>query len=290
LQSYLHILPKQERDAADIDMANFLLAETKMLFDFENLRNGSVRDFKTFDASFDSFGKLIILLEIENDKYKARLEAGRLEMASEILRASVQITKRAQVSIEMLEPKVEGLGKRLQRAKKEFTETKFQMLINVSLYGGSLALPELAIMGTFVKAVVFTAAVMANDRLLGPGSDPWADADVAAGSLIEACPHGVCKALTETVKHYTGLVAALGTLYFDKREQKEAREIAEKLEKELESALRDLNIVTQWLRDFIPKLPALRTALKNLGEARAQAFSKAAATDRDYRDFKEEPR
>jgi hypothetical protein len=129
---------------------------------------------------------------------------------------------------------------------------------------------------------------MTNDRLLGPSSDPLADLDATAGALIEACPHGTCKALTHAMKQYAGLAAALGTLYFDMHEQKEAREIVEELETTIKRVEGHAEWVNKRLNDLVPKLPGMRAGLRPLIQAAAQAKTKALEAGGIYRDHKRE--
>jgi len=288
MKSYLPSLPKQERQQCQTDIARLEHLELRMTFHLINLCNGSVRDFREFDKSFELFGKLLVGLELGNEKYKAARDAGAAQGALELLHLFVGTIKKIQPASEALPQQLEALEKRLERANRDIIDVKVQACINVCLYAGSLAIPPLGLLGNFIKAATFTAAVMTNDRLFGPSADPLADLDVAAGSLIEACPHGACKALTHAAKQYAGLASALGTLLFDEHEFHEAKEIAEKLEVEVKSVLKKLELINLGLKDLIPKLPSYLEAIKKLIERRAEANSKAAEADQQYRNHKHE--
>jgi hypothetical protein len=145
--------------------------------------------------------------------------------------------------------------------------------------------PPLGALEVFLRAAAFTTAVMENDRLLGPGSSPWADLDVAAGSLIEALPHGVT-ALSHSTKELFGKASALGTLAFDVHESYEAKEKVEKLKKKVEHVAQELESIEGWLRTNLPKLPRMRKGIADLTKARATAGVDAAAADQIYREHK----
>ena len=288
MQSYLPSLPAKEKELAQADIDRLTLREAITMSHLARLRDGSARDPRDFDQSFELFAKLVVVVELGNEKYKAARDAGAAEAALGLLRAFVWSIERIKPASEALPQQLEALEKRLERAKRDITGVNVQTWINICLYAGSLAIPPLGVLGNFIKAATFTAAVMTNDRLYGPSSDPLADLDVAAGSLIEACPHGACKVLTHAAKQYAGLASALGTLLFDKHELHEAIEIAEKLEEEVKRVLKNLELINLGLKDLIPKLPSYLEAIKNLIQHKAEAKSKATEADQNYRNHKHE--
>jgi hypothetical protein len=291
MRSNLYSLPDTDRKQFQRDIEDLEATEVWVVQELQVLTSGQQRDTRNFDMATKRFEDLIAALESGNERCDARMEAGRDELALEIVKGLTLFATNLGKESESLRRDLELLEKRLERGKEQITETKVQMWINVGLYAVSLALPELTIMGKFYKAVAFTAAVMANDRLLGPGSDPWADLDVAAGSLIEACPEGVWVKLIKVEKEfakasqeYAGLLSAIGTTFFDVKERHEAEEIVEEIESTIKSVRRSLKAVNNVLKDLVPKLK--RMNIHGLIQARNKALADAAKYDQIYKDQK----
>jgi hypothetical protein len=218
-------------------------------------------------------------------RYRARLPTAALELATVLVNGTKKIEKAAKA----LPGEMRDLVEQLERAKKDVTGADAQMVINGALFVATKllegAVPALGALEVFLRAAAFTVAVMENDRLLGPGSSRWADLDVAAGSLIEALPHGVT-ALSHSTKELVGKGSALGTLAFDVHEIYEAKEIVEKLKKKVEHVAQELESIEGWLRTNPPKLPRMRKGIADLTKAREAAGIDASAADKVYREHK----
>ena len=281
-------MPEAFRNETRGDLHSLATAQIKCLTEFERVSRGSVRNFGALDLSLDTFSARLVTLELANERWEHAAEVRRLEFGTEIVVGLAKFTQRIKAASEELPEELERLEKKLRKAKREYTEAKWQMWIDAALYATSLAVPVVGITGVFVKSTLFTAAVMTADHTLGPSSEPLADLDVAAGSLIEACPHGACPALTHAAKQYAGLASAMVTTYFDVREVNEAHEVKELLEQDVGKVLKGIGLLDSGLRDLVPKLPRLRDALKKLIQEKAKIDAETERLDQTYRDHKKE--
>lgn len=292
MQSYLYALPAEEQKRAQEDINQLNVYEKIVMNYLGHLLDGSLRDTKDFDLAIDKFGKAVVAVELGNEKYKTARDFGRIELALELATVLVRGTERVKAAAQALPGDLQDLKTKLEDAKKDVKGADWQMAINGLLFLTTKllegAVPPIGALEIFLRAGAFTAAVMENDRLLGPSSSRWADLDVAAGSLIEALPDGVTK-LSESTKKFFGKASALGTLAFDVHEILEAKEIVEKLKKKVDHVKRELESIEGWLRINLSKLPRLRLAIAELIKAREAAAANAASADQTYRQHKSAP-
>jgi hypothetical protein len=291
MRSYLSGLPPNEKKLAQDDLHRLDVIEIITNDRFSRLLDGSSRDPRDFNQSFQLLWESMLAVELGNERYRTARVAGSRRFALELVTLLVNVTEQIQKAAAALPGEITELVKQLERAQKDVTGADAQMAINGVLFVALKllegAVPPIAAVDVFLRAGAFTVAVMANDRLLGPGSSHWADLDVAAGSLIEALPHGVA-ALSHSIKQFAGKASALGTLAFDVHEIHEAKEIVENLKKKVEHVKQELEMIDRWLTTNLPKLPGLRKAIAALKEAGASAGVEAVEADRIYWKHKSE--
>ncbi len=290
MQSGLPGLSEADRANAqdDIDRANVDMRT--MVCRFNNVCDGLDRDSEAFARSYDHFESVVVVLHLGNDRINAGRALGPRGVAREVLQMlemlQGKLDEEALKAAKDLVNELEELRRLLERAKSNVKQAQAQVAINAALFAVfktlEAAVPAVTAMEIAFRCAAFTLSVMSVDRMLGPGSDPWADLDVAAGGLLEALPETVCRALTHHRKQLAGRLSALGTLVFDVKEVLEAQHIVEEIKNDLERAGKHLDRLNDWIAKNRWRLPLLRSAVRKLEETWPALVSHATEVNENY--------
>jgi hypothetical protein len=255
------------------------------------LRDGDMRTVKTVDEAMRRYADSLVKLEQANLKWNKKIEAASLGAAIEILRGLSIVVGNAQQRVEALPDLLGELKDDLEKAKRAVWGARSQLVLDGLLDAVSIAYPPASALSKIARPLLVAGVHMGVDRALGPGHDTWGDLNVSVGAAIEEIPnitHAIkrFKKYTDTV-HKGARIGSRGvallTTVLDAKELAEAHEEVEKIEREVEAALKELEWLEPLAGRALPQLRALKKALEYAILAKADADAQAVDADREYR-------
>lgn len=234
---------KGDRDRLDKSWGEFNAAWNKVTF-------GKVKDNKALIKSYSKYVLSLEVLEQSNIRHDAMMTSGLAIMIAAFHSLVVKIIAVKKKRLGELQKELAALQKLLIKARKEVTEAKVQLALNVAVTAVSMCLGPVGWGARIGVAVGGMAVHAAIDASLGPSSGSVEGTlNTVAGESVE-----LVDKLSKGGKQLGGAAFAVVTLGMDLGEIGDAQAIVKKIQVELPKTKANFDKLTaeskKWAKDI----------------------------------------
>lgn len=242
---------KGDGDALDKAWGDFNAEWNKVVF-------GKARDGKAAMAAYKRFVLTLCILEEQNVRFGAYVEADVAHFAAVFLLFMIEFTKHLRNRFKELHDDLKALEALLKKAKREVKEAEAQRAINIAITVVGLCIPAVGLGAGIGIAVATITVSTVVDASLGPGKPAvLGTLNTTAGATV-----GLPKQVKPKWAKFGGAAAGLYTLKLDSDEIGDAKKIVKAVQDKMRAAEKTIKMLERFLVGDAAKLAKMQDSFE----------------------------